>query len=289
MLSRAGNPIFTAADAPINPWVELETFLDRSNDYFFANLESPLGFLPSPADDMNLCADPSEVRLLKEGYLDGLTLANNHVKDCQAGGAVLTAQILADDGFLSTTGAGDVLYLDTSQGMLALIAANTLNESFSSSALLDEVRIAASIADLVIVSIHWGIEYQAGVEDARQTLAQQLADAGADVIWGHHPHVLQRMQWLRSSDGRDVLVLYSLGNLLSDQFMLPDAQRSALVRLSFHDSEIDRIEIVPLFMNQTDRTLDWMADQQQHDWITQRLGLGGLSKPGVLIEVSSPK
>ena len=85
------------------------------------------------------------------------------------------------------------------------------------------------MANFVVVSTHWGNEYQAGPDDRQQILAQAWVDAGADVIWGHHPHVLQRMEWITSNeDNHEALVMYSLGNLLADQFMLQDAQRSAL-------------------------------------------------------------
>ncbi|MGG5317872.1 CapA family protein [Enterococcus sp. AZ072] len=73
------------------------------------------------------------------------------------------------------------------------------------------------ISDVQIVSMHWGQEYQS-VQDAEQErLAQLLSDAGADVIIGGHPHVIQPMDYISGSSGNETLVIYSLGNFLSSQ------------------------------------------------------------------------
>lgn len=80
-----------------------------------------------------------------------------------------------------------------------------------------QVKLAAQQADFVIVGVHWGTEDSHTITDAQRTLAQQLADWGADVIVGTHPHVLQDAQWLTAQDGRQAFVAYSLGNFLSTQ------------------------------------------------------------------------
>lgn len=80
-----------------------------------------------------------------------------------------------------------------------------------------QIALARQKADFVIVGVHWGVEYSHTYNEAQQTLAQQLADWGADLIIGTHPHVLQDAQWLTSADGRNVFVAYSLGNFISTQ------------------------------------------------------------------------
>ena len=80
-----------------------------------------------------------------------------------------------------------------------------------------QVRQAAQLADFVVVGAHWGVEDSHTITDAQRALAQQLADWGADVIVGTHPHVLQNAGWLTAADGRQVFVAYSLGNFLSTQ------------------------------------------------------------------------
>lgn len=79
------------------------------------------------------------------------------------------------------------------------------------------VTQARQQADFVIVFPHWGTEDALEPSESQQTLAQALADAGADLILGTHTHTLQPTQLLTAADGRDVPVYYSLGNFLSHQ------------------------------------------------------------------------
>ncbi|WP_164462173.1 CapA family protein [Bacillus sp. FJAT-42376] len=81
----------------------------------------------------------------------------------------------------------------------------------------EEIKEIKKIADFAIVSVHWGTEYQRYPNEEQKQLAHFLADAGADVVIGHHPHVLQPMERIRGENGRETLVLYSLGNFLSGQ------------------------------------------------------------------------
>ena len=71
--------------------------------------------------------------------------------------------------------------------------------------------------DVLVVSCHWGVEGSHTVTDAQRETAQWLADQGADLIIGTHPHVLQNAQWLTAADGRQVFTAYSLGNFISTQ------------------------------------------------------------------------
>lgn len=80
-----------------------------------------------------------------------------------------------------------------------------------------QVELARSMADVVVVSCHWGVEGSHQVTDAQRALAQKIIDWGADVIIGTHPHVVQDAEWLTSADGRQGFVVYSLGNFLNAQ------------------------------------------------------------------------
>ena len=69
-----------------------------------------------------------------------------------------------------------------------------------------QVKRAAALADFVVVGAHWGVEDSHTVTDGQRALAQKLADWGADVIVGTHPHVLQNAEWLTAADGRQAFV-----------------------------------------------------------------------------------
>ncbi|MGJ7921160.1 CapA family protein [Neobacillus sp. LXY-4] len=81
----------------------------------------------------------------------------------------------------------------------------------------EEINRAKQAADLVIMSMHWGNEYQRTPSPLQKELAQYLVNEGADIIIGHHPHVLQPMEWLTDESGQKAFVIYSLGNFLSGQ------------------------------------------------------------------------
>jgi len=291
MLSRAGQAIFVQDGQQIDPWRQLKADgilgVDDTgpSDFFMANLESPLG-METVSAEMNLCSNPSEIRVLQRGQLDLLTLVNNHRDDCLAGGDLQTARYLAESDIPSVRVADQPYYLETPQGSIAVLAVEEVTARLDETALLNAVSGAREKAGMVIVSIHWGNEYQSGPDVRQQALAQQLADAGADVVWGHHPHVLQKMEWLTAADGRQTLVLYSLGNLLADQWMLEDAQRSALIRLSITDLMIGKIEVIPVTLDRQTRLLTLSKEYQD---IFERLKLSSMSDDSVqIVERTSP-
>jgi poly-gamma-glutamate synthesis protein (capsule biosynthesis protein) len=96
-------------------------------------------------------------------------------------------------------------------------------------ALEREVSILAAdpAIDAVIVTPHWGVEYTPTPARPQQKLARKLAEAGATAVIGSHPHVLQTWEVIRTQDGREVPVVYSLGNFASHQPGLP--RRSSMI------------------------------------------------------------
>jgi poly-gamma-glutamate synthesis protein (capsule biosynthesis protein) len=84
-------------------------------------------------------------------------------------------------------------------------------------AVLAAVKAAREQCDLLVISMHWGVEYATAPRPEDVDLAHKLLDAGASVIVGAHPHVLQPIETYQTQDGRETVIFYSLGNLLSNQ------------------------------------------------------------------------
>ena len=82
---------------------------------------------------------------------------------------------------------------------------------------LAAVKAARAQCDLLVISVHWGIEYATAPRPEDVDLAHKMLEAGATVIVGAHPHVLQPIETYRTQDGRDAVIFYSLGNFLSNQ------------------------------------------------------------------------
>ena len=214
-------------------------------DLTFANLETPVA---PDADrgsrEYQFNAPVAAVSALARAGVDVVSLANNHAFDQGRAGFEETVRRVAAAG-LAGVGAGPAgrsagpLVVDVHGLKVAFLAyaygfnqpgndcppaASRMPEPCVQASLLDRARAvedvraaAAAGADAVVVSLHWGVEYEAQPRAEDVELAHRLADAGAIAIIGHHPHVLQPVELYRREDGSTALVAYSLGNFLSNQ------------------------------------------------------------------------
>ena len=82
---------------------------------------------------------------------------------------------------------------------------------------ITDIQNAKALADVVIVCPHWGTEYMTKPSGYQQKFAMQMAEAGADLIIGTHPHVVQPVEWITAGNGNRALCFYSLGNYVSTQ------------------------------------------------------------------------
>lgn len=94
-----------------------------------------------------------------------------------------------------------------------------------------QIAIARANCDVLVISCHWGVEGSHTPNDFQREKAQWLADLGADLIIGTHPHVTQTAQWLTAADGHTAFVAYSLGNFVNAQSD-PDNMIGAILDLS---------------------------------------------------------
>jgi poly-gamma-glutamate capsule biosynthesis protein CapA/YwtB (metallophosphatase superfamily) len=193
----------------------------QAADLALANLESPMDCAgTASAGNRVLIAPPESLEALTSAGLDIVSLANNHARDAGEVGVRCTGNILAKHG-LSVLDSESVLFEDIHGINLAFLAADFVSDNSPRqiNALADQVRRWHGEGRIVVVSLHWGMEHQAGSDDLQKRIAGLLADSGADILWGHHPHAVQETDWIG-----DTLVLYSLGNVVFDQ-MLPSTAR----------------------------------------------------------------
>jgi poly-gamma-glutamate capsule biosynthesis protein CapA/YwtB (metallophosphatase superfamily) len=101
-------------------------------------------------------------------------------------------------------------------------------------------------ADVVIVSMHAGVEYSPRPNRQQMEFAQAAIDAGARVVVGHHPHVVE--PWERVGES---VIFYSLGNLVFDQFQREETQHGALAELTFSGARLVHAEMVPVDIART--------------------------------------
>lgn len=115
-----------------------------------------------------------------------------------------------------------------------------------------KIKKAKSVSDVVIVSAHWGTENSFETNDFQEYYSQFLADCGADIIIGTHPHTIQPIEWVDASDGRKVICAYSLGNFLGGM-LSADNVLSGLLSLDVTKNEneitVDNVKWTPLVIH----------------------------------------
>ena len=111
-----------------------------------------------------------------------------------------------------------ITYTYSTNGMYLPAGSNMFIPYIDSAEIVRMTKKAGELADLVFVVMHWGDENSFNLSSQQKSLASAITEAGADVIIGMHPHVVQPMEWMSASDGTKTLVIYSLGNLISTQY-----------------------------------------------------------------------
>ncbi len=99
-----------------------------------------------------------------------------------------------------------------------------------------DINRAKEASDVVIVSAHWGVESSYETNQMQKDNAQFFADLGVHLVIGHHPHVIQPMEWLTGKDGNQTLVAYSLGNFISTMESV-DNQLEGMLSLDFVEKD----------------------------------------------------
>jgi poly-gamma-glutamate synthesis protein (capsule biosynthesis protein) len=223
-------------------WAPVADLL-AGTDVTFANLETPVAPRAGRGSrSFVFNAPPAVVTALRRAGVGVVSVANNHIFDQGRPGFEETLKQLDALG-MAYVGAGPAgreagpRVVDVNGMRLAFLGyARFFNQDGNEcpprtagrgpcvkAALLDgeravrEVRAAAEQADAVVVSVHWGDEYEPQPREADVALARQLIEAGAMLVLGHHPHVLQPIEIVQRRDGTSGLVAYSLGNFVSNQ------------------------------------------------------------------------
>jgi poly-gamma-glutamate synthesis protein (capsule biosynthesis protein) len=189
---------------------------------------------PTPDGGMNFAIASSSLPVLQTVPLTHLSLANNHSYDQGQAGFDLSRALLAQhdivpfgDQVISTT---TVTYLDIAGGRVALIGVYAMYSAPAATQLAAALATASEQSDVQIVYVHWGEEYQLTHSAAQRRLAEQLSTLGVEAVIGHHPHVVQDIEWVGNT-----LVVYSLGNFVFDQYFSEAVEDGLLVELVLSD------------------------------------------------------
>lgn len=236
-------------------------------DIAFGNLECPLSAKGTRVPKRSsFQARPEAVACLVKGGFDLLSLANNHTMDCGRTGLVETMEGLARNG-IQWCGAGrtrqeaETSTVLTVKGLRVafvgfgdfLPEGSFVRDDRPTIAFAETERVRAAVTaaraegDVLVASFHWGIEYDSRPHPRQKALAHAAVAAGADLVLGHHPHVLQGVEIVPAGSGRHrpALIAYSLGNFLFDR-RTGRALQSVILRCDLTRHGLAGAELIPV-------------------------------------------
>ncbi|RKJ49678.1 hypothetical protein D7Y05_08245 [bacterium 1XD42-54] len=225
-----------------------------NDDVTFANMEGTLTTETTrEAKQYAFKGDPSYTEILKSGSVEVVTLANNHSSDYGAKSLSDTKRYLTEAGIDYCI--GDEIVLREINGIqTAFIGIYVLNDGMARENQVRETIASAKEggAQLVIIAFHWGSEKATEPDDTQQALAHLAIDCGADLVVGHHPHVLQGIEYYNGK-----YIVYSLGNFCFGGNSSPSDTDTMIFRQTFRvgqDQVIadQNVEIIPCKISSVD-------------------------------------
>ncbi len=203
--------------------------------------------------------NPDYVSAFKDMGIDVVTLANNHSMDFGTDALKDSFDALKAAG-ISYVGAGNNLseartihYVQEHGKTLAFLAASRvipvpewnatkikagMLTTYDPSLLLEDIKTAKENSDYVIVYLHWGVERMQTPKDYQRNLAKQYIDAGADLVIGSHPHVLQGVEYYKGKP-----IIYSLGNYI----FYSNIKSTAVLKVTLDKELNTKIQLLPAY------------------------------------------
>lgn len=244
------------------PFREMPPALQRA-DIVFGNLEAVIaadGSAPAfPEKPYSFHANNAAARSLRKAGFHLLSLANNHAMDYGAPALFETRRLLREQG-IADFGAGKDIHEARRPVVLSRngIRFGFLGHGVAHSRAVyakknrpgiapiimediqKDIQLLRSQVDVLVVSLHWGMEYEHVPSKRQREEAHQIIEWGADLILGHHPHVMQGIEVYKGK-----IIAYSLGNFIFDQ-KGKGTDRSFILACRFRDKALYSAEVIPL-------------------------------------------
>jgi poly-gamma-glutamate synthesis protein (capsule biosynthesis protein) len=231
----------------------------------FANLEGPISNVGSNHGSVfSFRMDPATTKALYDVGVDIVSVANNHMGDYGREALEDTFRRLRRAG-IAYTGAGwnhaeavTPTILERNGQRIGFLGFSDVGPNWieardalsgvaiaGTQEVTDAVRQAQSLVDILIVSFHFGDEYETKSNNIQKELAHAAIDAGAKVVIGTHPHVAQEVEEYHGG-----VIAYSLGNFIFDQAFSKDTKNALALKLYMKGKTIERTESIPITFNE---------------------------------------
>lgn len=269
MFSRQMRRDILASHDPAMPFRKVAPLM-RAADIAFVNLETPFSD-QGPYYDHGLIfhAAPEFIAGLQLAGIALASTANNHARDCGPHGVAFTVSWLRSHGIepVGSSGSAETTHrgviLDR-KGIRFGFLGYTYDQCNGNWRDIDpriamadpavvrrDVRALRKRCDVVIVSMHNGIEYMPKPNAKQISFAHAAIDAGAALVIGHHPHVAEPVEWYHGGE-----IFYSLGNFVFDQYQRVQTQHGEMAEVSFLGTRIFGTKILPVRITRTGPELE---------------------------------
>lgn len=247
MLGRSVNKNIVVHNDPTWPFKKVADVLSGA-DITYINLENPLvKNCPVIETGFKFCGNLENAKGLQYAGVDIASLANNHTTNYGPEGLTSTIEALELYG-ISPVGLGSPVRIVGQGQTFTFLSLNDIGpypgiDNVDPDTLSDKVTRAKVKGEVLIVTFHWGHEYQSTPSARQVMLAHQVVDAGADLVIGAHPH------WVQTKEiYRDVPIYYSLGNFVFDQEWSLETKRGLAVRTTYYGDRLYPIEELPVLI-----------------------------------------
>ncbi len=233
----------------------------HTSDLIVANLEGPITDNPSESEtsvageakNYVFTFPPETAAFLAHEHIGPVNIGNNHILNFKADGVEQTKKYLHNAGvnYFGSPLAGDNR-TDIEEVKGTRIAFVNYNQFVSDGEkkTLEDLKNVQGKVDFTVVFTHWGIEYTNAPAYVK-TLAHEFIDAGADLIIGTHPHVVQETEIYKGKK-----IYYSLGNFIFDQYFRPETQKGLLVRATFDPASKEiTTQDIPITLKNSGQTI----------------------------------
>lgn len=219
-----------------------------ADDMTLVNLEGPLTLAEEAREGQvySIKGDPEYVNILTAGSVEAVSMGNNHMMDYMQQGRDDTVQAVENAGIVyaceKITGIYEVKGI-----RIGMISVNEVSQGYLVEKTIQNAitELQGQDTDLILVSCHWGVEREYSPEDYQKILGEKCIDWGADLVIGHHPHVLQGIDEYKGK-----YIIYSLGNFCFGANRNPADKDSMIFQQTFtfvdgEKQEDQEIRIIP--------------------------------------------
>ena len=233
------------------------------------NFEAAIAPVHQPTPDFGFqfsVAATEAARLLSN--VTHASLANNHSYDFTDSGYFNTRNAL-QQATITPFGhpqqvASTTARIAVADSKVALVAFNDVGTTLTRKPVEAVLEDVSTISDLVVVYIHWGDEYVREPNARQREIAAWLAESGVALVIGHHPHVVQSIERVGN-----MLVFYSLGNTIFDQYFSQEVQEALLLGLEIGKNGAHNVNLYPISSIQTPHQPQLITGEAKQRWLSE--------------------